>query len=275
MSGTGDDEDRDDLALVLREIGFGRLASTRANLANSAETRQFLELGLQLLREDLLEHTGPDFDEGRRSRLFESLSRDRILQLAAQCDSAATALLSVNMFRHRWDRKDRYTEDLISYLFRLGPQKDHLDAMDGMASVMIPQLSLGELIRQVAAAEVELMLADPLTNLQAIVQAAMPSHPRVREFCRAQLDQLLPRWARLYERAAGAYGVTLRTGYTWLDVATVFNAVVEGELAWARVASSRALSTGDSVLAGAILAMLPGLIESPTENWDDLYAVRY
>jgi hypothetical protein len=55
----------------------------------------------------------------------------------------------------------------------------------------------------------------------------------------------------------------------------VFNAVVEGELAWARVASSRALSTGDSVLAGAILAMLPGLIESPTENWDDLYAVRY
>lgn len=33
------------------------------------------------------------------------------------------------MFRYRWERKDRYTEDLISYLFRPAPQRRHFAEM--------------------------------------------------------------------------------------------------------------------------------------------------
>jgi hypothetical protein len=257
------DPEHDDLSGVLRDIGLGMMARTRARLANTPETREFLELGLNLLREDLIEHTGPDFDNGKRSRLFESVSRERILQLAAAADVEQIRLLSVNMFRHRWDRKDRYTEDLISYMFRLAPQKRHLDLMDATSEKLITQMDIGDFIRTMADYELTTMIEDPTADLQAIVQNAMPNHPRVREFCQAQLDHLLPRWAQLYKNVAAAYGLELRPGRSWLDVAIMFNALIEGELAWTRVGGRRKLSNGESVLASTILAMLPSLMSGP------------
>jgi hypothetical protein len=253
----------DDLSGVLSDIGLGMMASTRARLANSPETRQFLELGLALLRENLLGHTGPDFDNGKRSSLFESVSRERIMQVASGSDNERVRMLSVNMFRHRWDRKDRYTEDLISYMFRLAPQKEHLDAMDAVSGQLITQMDIHDFIRTLAGHELTTMLDDPMAEVQAIVQNALPNHPRVREFCRAQLDNLLPRWAHLYEKVATAYGLNLRPGHTWLDVAIMFNAVIEGELAWTRVGGRRTLSNGQDVLTSTILAMMPSLVSGP------------
>ena len=68
---------------------------------------------------------------------------------------------------------------------------------------------------------------DSLSAVQAIVQAALPSHPRVQEFARAQYDFLLPRWARLYEEITAAYGLELAEGFTWDDVALLFNSIAE------------------------------------------------
>jgi hypothetical protein len=253
----------DDLSGVLCDIGHGMMASTKARLANSAETRQFLELGLNLLRKNLLGHTGPDFDNGERSSLFESISRERIMQLAGESANDRLRMLSVNMFRHRWDRKDRYTEDLISYMFRLAPQAEHLDAMDATSVRLVTQMDIHDFVRTLADHELTTMLADPMAGVQAIVQNALPNHPRVREFCRAQLDNLLPRWASLYEKVAAAYGLDLRPGHTWLDVAIMFNTVIEGELVWTRVGGQRTLSNGEGVLAATILTMLPSLVSGP------------
>jgi hypothetical protein len=265
-------EPTEDLASTLRYIGTGKLATTRARLANSPETRDFLELGLALLRADLIDHTGPDFELGNRSRLFESVSRERIMALAKEWDSESTRLLSDNMYRGRWMRKDYYTEDLIAYLFRLGPQQRHFNDMLTASSTLISEVSLGQLVRLLAAAEVDAMLADPLVNLQAIVQTALPKHPRVQEYCRAQYELLLPLWARLYERVATAYGLSLKSGRTWDDAALLFNSVVEGALVRARVEGAEPrLSDGEGVLAGAILAMLPSLVV-PTKEWDNCYA---
>jgi hypothetical protein len=269
MPEPGPDED---LVPTLSYIGMGMLAKTRTRLANSPETREFLELGLALLRTDLIDHTGPDFELGDRSRLFESVSRARIMALAKQRDPDRARLLGENMFRHRWRRKDHYTEDLIAYLFRLGPQQRHLDDMFATSIALIDEISLGQLVRTLAAAEVDAMLADPLVALQAIVQTALPKHPRVQEFTRAQYEYLLPRWAQLYARVATAYGLSLKSGRTWDDVALLFNSVVEGALMRARVEGAETrLSNGDGVLAGAILAMLPSLLDS-AEDWDTCYA---
>jgi hypothetical protein len=68
-SADGNDPD-EDLSGTLQYIGMNMLARTRAKLANSPETRDFLELGLALLQTDLLEHTGPDIEQGIHSRLF-------------------------------------------------------------------------------------------------------------------------------------------------------------------------------------------------------------
>lgn len=253
----------ENLAPVLSNIGWGMLAATRAKLANSSETRDFLEIGQQLLQEDLLRHTGPDFDRGERSRLFESLSRERILNRAAELDTQNSKILTVNMFRHRWDRKDRYTEDLIAYLFRLGPPQEHMSEMEQAAEEILAQdVSLRELVRLLAASEVRAMLADQSFSILTIIQTALPNHPRVREFARAQYELLLPRWAALYERVANHFQLKLRPEFTWLDVALVFHSVVEGALIRARLEGQEpVMSGGEGVLAGSIIAMLPGLLE--------------
>ena len=202
-------QEPEDLSSVLNDIGWGKLAATRAKLANTPATRDFLELGLSLLQDDLLQHTGPDFDQGDRSRLFESLSRERILARAAELDPGKQKLLTVNMFRHRWERKDRYTEDLISYLFRLSPQRERLEEMESAALELAPKVSLKELVQLLAAAEVDMILVDPVFNLQTIIQAALPNHPRVRHFSQAQYEMILTGWAQLYERVAAAYNLQL------------------------------------------------------------------
>jgi hypothetical protein len=265
--------EQEDLSSVLDNIGWGKLATTRAKLANTLATREFLEIGLGLLRDDLLRHTGPDFDHGDRSRLFESLSRERIMQRAAEMDPDEEKCFTVNMFRHRWDRKDRYTEDLISYLFRQGPPLKHMEDMVTAAEEMLAGASLKELIHALAAVEVDTMLNDPTVSLQTIVQTAMPNHPRVQHFIQAQNDLLLPSWAKLYEQVAAAYGLTLKAGFTWLDVALLFNAVVEGALVRARIDQAEpVLSNGEGILASAILAMLPTLIEGIPDDCGSLYS---
>ncbi|MDX3190506.1 hypothetical protein PV458_19025 [Streptomyces sp. MN03-5084-2B] len=265
----------DDLEPVLREIVNGRPRQTRAKAANSPETREFLEIGLQLLRDDLIEHTGPDFEAGTRSKLFETISRERILQQAELADRnrEQKKLLTVNMFRYRWEQKDRYTEDLISYMFRLAPQSEHLDHMDAASDRLMAQASLAEFVHTLTEFELRSKLEDPLVNVRMIVRNAIPNHPRVREFCRIQFDHLLPRWAALYERVATAYGLTLKSRYRWLDIATMFKAIVEGELTWARVASRPVLSDGNYILGSAILAMLPTLVENAPDDLAGCYAV--
>lgn len=262
----------EDLAPTLRYIGTNMLATTRAKLANSWETREFLDLGLALLQADLLEHKGPDIEQGDRSRLFECLSRERIMALADERDTRNNRLLGVSMFRHRWPRKDFYTEDLIAYLFRVGPQERHFDEMATAGRTLMKEVSFGQLIRLLAAAETEAITDDPLSSLQAILQAALLKHPRVQEFSRAQYDYLLPRWAQLYEEVGAAYGLHLADGYTWGDMALLFNSVVEGVVMRARVeADEPRLSNGEGVLAAAIFAMVPTLLADCPLNLDDTF----
>jgi hypothetical protein len=48
--------DDDDLSSVLSNIAADARPTTRNKIANSQETRAFLEIGLLLLRDDLLDH---------------------------------------------------------------------------------------------------------------------------------------------------------------------------------------------------------------------------
>ncbi|MCE7008357.1 hypothetical protein LWC34_36930 [Kibdelosporangium philippinense] len=246
-----------DLSDVLHHIALAAWAETRVRIANSPETRRFLELGLGLLREDLLRHTGPVIDGGDKSRLFDAVSRERIL--------ARDESLSANMFRRRWNLKNHYTEDLIAYLFRLGPQHERLDAMDAAADQLMTSVSFGELVRTLSAAALDQAKTDELSPLRMIFEVALPSHPRVREFAAAQQELLLPRWAGIYERVATAYRLELAPGRTWTDVALIFNTLLHGAL----VLRGHKLSSGEDVLLGGILATLSSLVANPGDLWVD------
>jgi hypothetical protein len=112
----------DNLATVLTNVAADARPVTRVKIANSPETRAFLDIGLRLLCDDLLDHRGPDLldDHDAGTRLFTGLSQARLIECAEHEDTHRDhpRMLTVGMFRDRWRYKSRYTEDLIAYLLR-------------------------------------------------------------------------------------------------------------------------------------------------------------
>jgi hypothetical protein len=265
----------DDLYPVLQNIAATKFPATREKIANQWETRAFLDIGLELLREDLLDYSGPNLAAPDRSRLFESLSRERILARAAsRPDGSPESLLSASMYRGRWEHKNRFTEDLIAYLFRLGPQQHRLDVFQDAARDYSRTLSLGQLVRSLASLVTETVLQDPISALQISMESALPRHPRVREFTKAQYELVLPRWAQIYEEIATAYRFTINPPSTWMDVSLMLNATMEGYVMRSRMENfPLQLSSGDNLLAGVIISVVKSLTTvSKTANLDELFA---
>ena len=258
----------DDLAPALTNVAADARPGTRAKIANSPETRAFLELGLQLLRDDLLDHRGPDLqdDHDAGTRLFTGLSQARLVERAEQEDAHRDhpRMLTVGMFRDRWRYKSRYTEDLIAYLLRPAQLEQAVRDVSEAAREIPEDASFGEFVRQLVDRAMALTTGDPLWSLQTVVWVALPNHPRVQGFLTARYEHWIPHWAGLYQLLAHRYGLRLRPGYAWSDVAEVFDAVAEGARLRARAMGSLAqLSTGDDVLTGTILALLPGFFTNP------------
>jgi hypothetical protein len=95
--------DDDDLSSVLSNIAADARPTTRNKIANSQETRAFLEIGLLLLRDDLLDHRGPDLlaDHDAGTRLFARLSQAQLIERADQefAGNEKPKILTVGMFR--------------------------------------------------------------------------------------------------------------------------------------------------------------------------------
>jgi hypothetical protein len=238
--------------------------ATRVKIANSPETRAFLEIGLLLLHDDLLDHRGPDLlaDHDAGTRLLAGLSQARLVERAEQEDLALERpkVLTVGMFRDRWRYKSRYTEDLIAYLMRPALLARKLRTLRSALEALPPDITLTDLVREMSRATLAATLEDPLWSLQTIVWVGLPNHPRVKTFLKINYEQLLTNWAELYQQVARRYGLELRPGYTWLDVAEMLNAVTDGARMRAKgMGSVAALSSGDNVVVGAIRAMLPAL----------------
>jgi hypothetical protein len=258
----------DDLAPVLTNVAADARPGTRAKIANSPETRAFLELGLHLLRDDLLDHRGPDLqdDHDAGTRLFAGLSQARLVERAEQEDAHREhpRMLTVGMFRDRWRYKSRYTEDLIAYLLRPALLEQAIQDVAEAAREVPEDASFGEFVRQLVDRAMAVTTGDPLWSLQTLVWVALPNHPRVQDFLTARYEHWITHWAGLYQLLAHRYGLRLRPGYTWSDVAEVFDAAAEGARLRARAMGSLAqLSTGDDVLTGTILALLPGFFTNP------------
>jgi hypothetical protein len=258
-------DDQDDLSSVLANVAPDARPTTRMRIANSSETRAFLDVGLLLLRDDLLDHRGPDLmnEEDAGTRLFACLSQARLVERASREDAhrEQPRVLTVGMFRDRWRYKSRYTEDLIAYLLRPALLEPMLRDIGELARALPPDASLVELIRQLALAIVGSTVTDPLWRLQLIIRVALPNHPRVQAFSKYRYEQWVPEWGAIFEEVGARYRLELRPEYTWVDVAEIFHALGDGARLRARALGSVAeLSSGENVLAGAVIAMVGGLL---------------
>ena len=87
------------------------------------------------------------------------------------------------------------------------------------------------------------------------------NHPRVRGFLKVRYEQWIVNWAEIYAELAELYNLQLRPDYTWHDVAELIDAVMEGARVRARSTGTMVvLSSGETVVVGAIFAMLSGLL---------------
>lgn len=252
----------DDLSNVLRHIAPLRRDATRRSIANSPETRAFLESGLDLLHRDLLEHTGADFEKGTSSPLITSVSTRRVTVRARQRTDGVVGLWPTPpKHKMRWPHHARFAEDLIAYLFRLEPQRARLREINALIDKLPPGMTLHALIRQLTDVELCGTTEDRDVALRIAVQAATPRHETVRAYVAATYDEILPTWAGIYEKVGARYGLRLRPDYTWVDVAMMFDAVLEGVALRARCQSRPTRSSvGEPVISAMILALLPGLL---------------
>ncbi len=268
-----------DLAVLLEHVGIDRRPGARAEMARSPDTRAFLEIGVELLVDDLLQHSGPAADgASTAAALFRGLSRQRIVEKGAAMRAEGRlpgTITSESQFKDRWRYADRYTEDLLAYLFRLGPYQAHFGRVWAALDAELSDLSLGQVIDALAAAEVEMVAHDPFVVLQSVVQRALPNHPKVTAYARVMYEVILPEWARLHEAICRRYGLALRPGHTWVDVAELLNVVVLGTAERIQAdGSRRVLSNGRGVLAEAIRLMVPALTDLPPGTClDELYPV--
>ncbi len=258
----------DDLSVVLTNVAADARPVTRTKIANSPETRAFLDIGLRLLCDDLLDHRGPDLldDHDAGTRLFTGLSQARLIERAEFEDAHRDhpRVLTVGMFRDRWRYKSRYTEDLIAYLLRPALVEQAIHDVAEAAKELPEDLPFAEFVRRLVDRVMAVTLNDRLWGLRTVVWVALPNHPRVQAFLKVQYEQWIAYWTATYETLACRFGLQLRPEYTWHDVAEVFHAVAEGARLRARATgSATALSSGENVLTGAIHMLLPGLFVNP------------
>lgn len=264
----------DDLGSVLSNVAPDARPTTRQKITNSPETRAFLEVGLLLLRDDLLDHRGPDLldDHDAGTCLFAGLSQARLIERAEResAQDERPKMLTVGMFRDRWRYKSRYTEDLIAYLFRPALLEQRIREIRKAIKQVTRETPFGQLVQQLADATMTSTLHDPLWSLQTILCVALPNHLHIQRFLKARYNQWITHWADIYEEVACIYELQLRPGYIWRDVAELLNAVADGARMRAHAMGSvAALSSGQNVLVGAIHTMLPELLVNPPKDSPD------
>ena len=277
------DED-DDLSETLQFVAAGRRPAARARIANSSDTRAFLDTGLELLRQDLFDHTGPDDENSPRpSVLFRSLSRPRLIEAGNRLRVSGRlppgTMTTDGQFRDRWRYADEFAEDLVSYLFRFYPYAQQMKMVRAsIESGPLKDASLATLIESLSAAEIDRSTADTASTLRTLVQWALPNHPRVRELAVATYrDQRIPAWAGVYEFIGSRYGLFLKAEYSWIDVAELLNTMVEGASLRAVLDKNLVtLASGGNVLSTSIRLMLPALLEDGTSNmsFESMYPIR-
>jgi hypothetical protein len=261
-------EPGEDLSKTFNYVRGTKKAATRADWANDPRTRGFCDLGLHYVYvhnvAEVLPRTGDD-----DLRLFRFPTAETLFNHAQLVipDESAARVFTTTRFTDTWGNVGRYTSDLIAYLFRpnsyLGRIREARTQMLQVATVS----TLGEFVRLAADAQTQQVVANPLASLQTFVQATHPANPNIRMYVQRLEDEALELWSELYEVIFTGYGLELRPGTTWRDIAELFTTLAEGAILRHRSYDEPPeLSNGLRLLSAGVLAMLPSLLDTSVEN---------
>jgi hypothetical protein len=254
-------DEHEDYSAVFTRVRLQRLPETQKAWANMPTTREFCKLGLHLLyRRHFHDHNAA---AGRHQAvLLPALSAEEMADHAQVVirDQTEADRLSKQRWADTWSNQSNFLEDTIAFLFRPAPFVVRTGTCQRELGTMIAGgMRLGEFVRAGVEAEMASNLGDPLVALQTFVETALPGNAVIRRHAQRLDDTIIDLWAALYRRVFPAYGLRLRPGAGWHDLARTFTVVAHGELMRARLRPGNELdrlSNGDDVLSTVILGLL-------------------
>jgi hypothetical protein len=248
-------------------------APDRAEWTQDWRTRTFASLGLHLLHRKTVGHRGDRAIVRASEPCSANWGRD-LEHYAARviADRERAAVLTEQRWNETWSSPDDFLRDCSAYLFRPEPYVRRIhDVQKRLIEIMRTEPPLGAFIRDGVALEIKSLLADPLAALQTAVQATFPNHRDIRQYLERLDEDPIKRWASLYACIFPSYGLKLRPGTGWFDVAYIFTTVADGVLLRTRSHDRwERLTGGADVLSAVILGMLPDLFVVDRESVDDL-----
>jgi hypothetical protein len=256
----------DDLSDVLTSMATRRDEATHAKRANSFATREFLNAGVAILHDSLLANDGTDIRR-RYAELFEPLRRSAVTRGASQRNPGHEGL-GEGAYNNRWNYKDEYVKDLISYILRSAHKKNHYIALRrAISSGQLGDATLGELILNLAVTETRLAQADDIFALTYVIHSALPSDPVVRERAREFYETCIEEWAITYQVIAERYGLQLKPELSWRDLASILSTVTDGVIVRSSLDGDLALLDNKvPILVKLVELILPQILDGDPET---------
>ncbi|WP_020511203.1 hypothetical protein [Actinoplanes globisporus] len=248
-------------------------AADRAEWTQDWRTRAFAGLALHLLYRKTIGYRGDRPIIQASEPCSDNWGRD--LERHAKrviADREQTAALTEQRWNETWSSADDFLSDCFAYLFRPEPYERRIrDVQKRLFEIMRTEPPLGAFVREGVALEIKSLLADPLAALQTAVQATFPNRRDVRQYLERLDGNPIKRWASLYAFVFPLYGLKLRPGTEWFDVAYIFTTVADGVLLRTRSHDRwERLTGGSDVFSTVILGMLPDLFVVDRESVDGL-----
>jgi hypothetical protein len=207
-------------------------------LAKNPRTRDFLEAGARLLREDLTRDAGTPADGTRRPPFEEVLawlSRRRVVTEALRAwkpdtskarDSGPTEAA----YRYRWRTQAGYLRDLV--IWALSPRMQDPNQIK-YADQIIDQVQSGErqlpdAIGAITSKEVKDLKEDPAFRLQMVFQATLAHDPHVADALYRIDKANVDAWTEFARRSYAKLGLTLRNDINPALLGCALHAAGEG-----------------------------------------------
>jgi hypothetical protein len=226
----------DDLSLILTRVVRSRKSKEAAKrLANSPETRAYLDAGLRLIAEQLTAPTAELEDEDLNSRnrpFFAWLSRKKIIEEAERAETersrAKKTIINDGNFRDRWEYQPEYIEDLLAYSLWSVHWSPHVTTARDSAEALVGGEDLAAAIHEVAYLDMNNVLDNPAYRVSIIGSAMADRDTRAREVVTQTYQLLLDSWKKLYIETIESRGLTLRPDVSVDDLANMLAALADG-----------------------------------------------
>lgn len=243
----------------------------RKSAAGQPSTRMYLQAGLRLLARAVSSDPTPGGDPEVHPFLG-FLSRRRVVdEVAAEKDRSLPREGSVAALRGVYDPHRGFVIDLLRVALRAN------EWVRAVADTTVEQVKdiedRMEVVRQVAIENTQAVADDPGFRVQLLATTVAAQEPELHVPLADMYEVVTESWAALYEEMFRSWGLKLRDGITFQQLADILTALGEGSsLRQAAAPSSRVLdlSDGSSLLGTGAMAVLAScLVSSELREGDE------